>query len=399
MGAHELADRQDIRFLILYALAWAGGSIAYVPFLTILLPAHVITLAQEDSVSWLAYIAFAGAISASAGNIGFGWLSDITRNRRGWIAVGLVLSCALLMAAGPVEHLLPLLGMVVLWQLGLNMMLGPLAAWAGDCVPDHQKGALGGLLAFAPAIGALSGALVTIPGLFAVESRLGIVAMLVAICVLPVLAFGRPRKFPELLQVTELQTGSNPDLPKLHNDVVRMWFARLLVQITEAALFAYLLLWFRSIAPSFSDNDTARIFSFVLMAAVPLAMIAGRWTDLRNRPILPLSVCAAIAAFGLAIMAWVTDIRAAIFGYAIFGIAAGIFLSLHSAQTLRILPRPERRGRDLGVFNLTNTVPSLIMPWLALALVPVFGFSGLFMLLALLAAIASLLLLSLALRK
>ena len=41
--------------------------------------------------------------------------------------------------------------------------------------------------------------------------------------------------------------------------------------------------------------------------------------------------------------------------------------------------------RDLGVVNLTNTVPSLIMPWLTLALVPSFGFSGLFALLALLA--------------
>jgi hypothetical protein len=58
---------------------------------------------------------------------------------------------------------------------------------------------------------------------------------------------------------------------------------------------------------------------------------------------------------------------------------------LHSGQTLRVLPTPRHRGRDLGIFNLTNTVPSLIMPWLTLALVPSFGFAGLFALLALLA--------------
>ena len=45
-----------------------------------------------------------------------------------------------------------------------------------------------------------------------------------------------------------------------------------------------------------------------------------------------------------------------------------------------MLPRSDRRGRDLGLFNLTNTVPSLIMPWLTLALVPQFGFKTLFLL-------------------
>src|SRR3546814_20355748 len=47
-----------------------------------------------------------------------------------------------------------LVGIIIAWQLTLNMMLGPLAAWAGDCVPDDQKGLLGGLLAFSPALGA-----------------------------------------------------------------------------------------------------------------------------------------------------------------------------------------------------------------------------------------------------
>ncbi|MFK9227165.1 hypothetical protein ACJEJD_24835, partial [Escherichia coli] len=61
---------------------------------------------------------------------------------------------------------------------------------------------------------------------------------------------------------------------------------------------------------------------------------------------------------------------------------------------LRVLPRSDRRGRDLGLFNLTNTVPSLIMPWLTLALVPHFGFSGLFLFLSGLALLAGMLLMS-----
>ena len=52
----------------------------------------------------------------------------------------------------------------------------------------------------------------------------------------------------------------------------------------------------------------------------------------------------------------------------------------------------QHRGRDLGIFNLTNTFPSLIMPWLTISLVPGFGFDGLFLLLAGLAGMAVLLL-------
>jgi len=87
-----------------------------------------------------------------------------------------------------------------------------------------------------------------------------------------------------------------------------------------------------------------------------------------------------------------SGLELAIVGYVLFGVAATIFLSLHTGQTLRVLPLPQHRGRDLGVFNLTNTVPSLVMPWLTLTLVPSFGFSALFGLFAGLSLLAALLL-------
>ena len=93
-------------------------------------------------------------------------------------------------------------------------------------------------------------------------------------------------------------------------------------------------------------------------------------------------------------MSFAPDLPMAIAGYVAFGLASSIFLALHTSQTLRVLPLPQTRGRYLGVFNLTNTVPSLIMPWLTLALVPSYGFDALFLLLAALAVVAWLLLLT-----
>ena len=383
-------ERQSLRFMLLYALAAAGGAMAYVPFLTILLPVRVEAMAGGEHVSWLAYCAFAGATAASVSNIFFGWLSDRTGNRGGWIALGLLLSCTLLVAMALADGLAMLLLLLVGWQVALNMMLAPLAAMAGDFVPDRQKGLLGGLLSFAPALGAASGALVTIPGLAAADMRLVMVASLVALCVLPVLLLGRPKPFPELMAPVALPAG--PVDPRPRALVLRMWFARLLVQIAEAALFAYLYIWLRSVSDQISDNDAARVFGLVLFVAVPATLLVGRWADRNNRPILPLAICAGGTAVALLLMAGATALPLALVGYGLFGLASSVFLALHSAQTLRVLPRPQHRGRDLGFFNLTNTVPSLVMPGLTLAMVPVFGFSGLFVLLAVLVVLAALLL-------
>ncbi|WP_240344740.1 hypothetical protein [Novosphingobium sp. THN1] len=148
---------REHRFLALYALAWAGSTIAYVPFLTLLLPMHVGDLAGSEAVRWLAATTFLGAIAASLCNIAFGWASDLVGRRRPFVLAGLLLSSVMLQIAPRTGTLLSLTAVIALWQVGLNMMLGPLSAWAGDQVPDGRKGLLGGLLAFAPASGALAG--------------------------------------------------------------------------------------------------------------------------------------------------------------------------------------------------------------------------------------------------
>lgn len=380
--------------MYLYALAVSGGAVAYIPFLTILLPVRATILAGDNALNMLAMAAFAGAISASLANIGFGWVSDVTNARRPWMLAGLVLSSSLLLAMPLATSSAMLIVTIVVWQIGLNMMLAPLAAWAGDSIPDSQKGLLGGLLSLAPALGALSGAIVTLQGFKPFEARESLVAILVVLMVGPVLLFGKPVQMPHLMQHASKADPLDNRVVATRRAAIQMWLARLLVQIAEASLFAFLLLWFRSLDAGFGENDAANIFALVLGLAVFLALAVGRWSDRASRPILPLVWGSALAAAGLLIMSFAPSLPYAIAGYVAFGLASSVFLALHTSQTLRVLPRPQTRGRDLGIFNLTNTVPSLIMPWLTLALVPAYGFDALFLLLAGLAIIASALLLT-----
>ncbi|MCW1987614.1 UNVERIFIED_ORG: MFS family permease [Sphingomonas sp. R1F5B] len=393
-GHHPGPGHGDWPFLLCYALAWAGAVAGYGPLLTLLLPLRVAELAGPAAVPWLATLTFIGAVSASLTNIAWGWASDRTANRRGWVAAGLVLSCALLLAM-PLATTLPALIMVVVaWQAALNMVLGPLAAWAGDCVPDRHKGVLGGLLAFAPAWSGTMGALVTLPGLHSgpgvgFATRVSVLAVIVALSILPLLLIS-----PRLTPLPEPAPLPDPGAPPRALPVRRMWLARLLVQLAEATLFAFIAYWFLAIDPTMHAATMARIYGLLLALSVPLALVVGHWADRRARPWRPLAALAGLVAVGLVIMALAPGRGVALAGYALFALAMAVFLALHAGQTLRVLPRPDRRGRDLGLFNLTNTFPSLIVPWLAVGLVPTLGFGALFLVLAACAGLAALLLLS-----
>lgn len=370
--------RQPGWFLALFALAAAGGAVAYVPLLTVLLPQAIADLQGGEDVAALAQVTFLGAVMASIANIAFGMLSDATRVRRPWIVIGLVASNLLLLGVGEASTVGEMVVLVMAWQVALNMMLSPLMAWAGDCFPDSQKGVLGGTLALSPALGALAGSLVTYAGLVDPAARLLLVAVLVSVLVLPAVVLGGGRMRAALIAPA---AGPEP-LPVRNRVVLRMWAARLLVQIAEGGMFAFLLYWLRSISPDYPEHGVANIFSLVLVCAVPLSLLLGRWSDRHSRPVRPLVASALLCAAGMLVMAAAESVQLAIAGYVLFAIAAAIFLALHASQTLRVLPAPQHRGRDLGVFNLTNTVPGMVMPGLTVILVPQFGYDALFVLFA-----------------
>lgn len=388
-AAQPEPQRQPGWFLALFALASAGGAVAFVPLLTVLLPQQIASLQGHEDVAALAQATFLGAVVASLANIGVGMLSDRSRTRRPWIVAGLVMSNIMLLQIGGAVSVGEVVVLVMLWQVGLNLMLAPLMAWAGDCFPDSQKGLLGGALALSPALGALAGSLVTFGGLIPPGARLAVVVGLVTVLVLPAVVLGAGRRRPELMDAPPASGPDKVAARPVWRPVRRMWAARFLVQVAEGGMFAFLLFWLRSIAPDFPEHSAANIFSLVLVGAVPLSLVLGHWSDRHGRPILPLAVCAVLCAAGMLVMAAAGTLEMAIAGYVLFGLMAAIFLSLHSGQTLRVLPTPRHRGRDLGLFNLTNTLPAMVMPWLTVLLVPQLGYAALFVLFAVLALMSA----------
>ncbi len=370
-------DTDEDRLLVCYALAWAGGTIAYMPFLNLLLPLRFSELAGGQDLSWLGLTAILGAIAASVSNIAFGWLSDLFPGRLRWSGAGIAGLALGYFAIARASTPVLLTACVVAWQFAVNLYLAPLGAFAAEHVPDRHRGKLGAMLAWAPGISALTLlGIAQLPESFTI--RVLIIPAIALVMFLPLvfLAGNRNRARPD--PVAESATHSSP-----RGTLALFWLARFFVQISEALLFAFVFYFLRDLlGGQLGASGYALINAGVYLAAIPVALGIGLASDRRGRRKGPLLVMIAVLAAGFGIMGASTDPTLVIAAYVLCVIGSTVFLSLHSAFVMQYLPRRDRLGRDLGFINLTNTLPSIFGAPLALLVVPVWGYSGLLLLLA-----------------
>jgi MFS family permease len=385
--------RRSLRWLLLYALAYGGGVVAYVPLLTLILPVKVELLTGvEGKVGLLSAATLAGALAASFGNVGAGMLSDLTANgrwgRRPWVWAGLVATLASFALLWMASSDWTVIAAVVVFQLAVNLMIAPLIAIAADETPDEQKGLVGGLFGAAYPLGALSGVVVTGPGGAGEGTQLAMIAVMVVALAAPFLLVHR-RRAP-LAAATDPAAASRPSGMR---NLALVWGARLLVQVAGIILFAYLLYYFQAVSPDARAGgltaSVAQLSGFAAVATVPVAIAAGRVSDVfhARKPVL-LAAMAAVTA-SLLLMAAASGWAAAATGYALFACFSSVFLALQNTYAMQLLPSARHRGRDLGLLNLTNTLPSIIAPGIAWWVLTSGGFRPLLLLLAALSVAAA----------
>lgn len=374
-------------FLLRNALANAGGVIAFLPLLSLLLPIKVEAVAGDDRLSVLTAAVLVGAVAASGGNILFGWLSDVAvergRGRRSVAAGGLVLTAlayaAVAFAATPVA----IVAAIGFFQFAVNALLAPMYAIMADEIPDSHKRTAGGLLALGHPLGAAVSALLVFYPL-AEGWRLAIVACAVALTVAPLLT-SRTRPV--------VDTAPAPE-QVLRRDLVIAWSARLLVQIAGAVMSTFLLYYFESVVPGAPRAAAAATVGQVMLVCyllpLPVAVLIGRWSDRTGRARPFLVGAAAASSLGLIAMALAGDWTAAALAFALYSTGWSVFLALHSGFSMQLLPDPRRRGRDLGLLNLTNTLPQLIGPAMTWLLATPHDFDAALLALAVLTACGAL---------
>ena len=372
------------RFLIVFALANIGGVIAYLPLLTLLLQLKIELLSGPARIGVFTACVTAGAIAASGSNVLFGWLSDRSvhsgASRRRWMTGGLVATAAsyvlVAIAATPVQ----IVAAIVVFQFAVNALLAPLMAIMSEEIPDAQKGVAGGLLSFGNPVASAMSALLVGQAALPEAARFALVPTAVAVFVLPLL-ITRRRAFVPPTQVGATRVNSRRDLAVAG-------VSRLLVQIAAVVTQAYLLYYFETIvaADAWAELPTriSRLLTVAFVLPLPIALLLGRLSDLtwRRKPFLMLA--AAMAATGLVGMAIARDWTTGATAFAIYTTGSSVFVALHATFAMQLLPTPRRRGRDLGLLNLANTLPSLLGPPLTWMLATPRDFSAVMLTLAVL---------------
>ena len=380
-------------FLLLYTLAYGGGVIAYVPLLSLMLPLKVELMAPDGKVALLSLITLTGAVVASVANILIGVLSDRTvggpHGRRPWIVGGLVATLASFVLLHLSTTPMMLVAAVAVFQVALNVMLAPLIAIAADEAPDDQKGLVGGLFGAAYPLGAVAGVAVTATGL-AEAGQFAVVGALLLASVLPFLCLQWRRG---------ALIGASDQAPvakaRGRRNLALVWVSRLMIQMAGSILFAYFLFYFETvdhggleIAPRALAGKISWLSGAAAVVGVPLAIVIGRASDATGLRKPFLVAMAGVITIGLLILALLPQWRPAALGYVLFSVGAASFLALQNAYAMQLLPSPNHRGRDLGILNLTNTIPAVAAPSLAYAVVTAGGFQPLLLMLAGLSALA-----------
>jgi MFS family permease len=360
-------QHRSAAFMLAYALANTGGVLAYLPFLTLLLPLKVEALVGDTRVAVLSIILIGGAVAASIGNILVGMVIDRSYarggGRRGWIVLGAVVlgaGYALVLAA---HTPLMLFVAVVMFQLALNVMLSPIGAVMVDEVPDGQKGLAGGLLAFAQPMAMMAAvALVSLyewgEGAAYLAVSLGVVVL-----VLPLLLAGAR---PVVMLEGEAQATMS------RGDLVWVGVSRLMLMTANSILAGVLVYYFESLSWAVTAGTVARRVGVVSMlanaAAVPVAVLIGALPADGRRRKLFVMAAALMAGGALGLMLMTRSWQLAALGYGLFVCALQVYASQHSAIVAQALRRPDHRARDLGLQNLANTIPAVIGPMIILLL-------------------------------
>lgn len=355
------------------------------------LPRRIADLVPADEhTAALAVILAVGALSAVVANPLFGYLSDRTRGpfgrRHPWIVFGALGGAVASVVLVQAQSLYILTAAWVAMQLLYNATFAAVTALLADTVPDQQRPAAAGVFSAAAYLGTIP--VLALAAFF--PDHLGIITLVmpaVAIfaAVATVIWVREPAAFVgTAFAGTAARASANPPRAFSLRDApgfAQVWLQRLFAQTSMALLLAFTL-YFVVDRMNTTEVDATPITSANTAlggaAVVIAATVAGFWAARRSN-YFPFLAFAIGGLAGAAILrAFATDSVLLWVSAAIGGLAIGTFTAVDLALALRTIPRA-KAGTYLGVLNITETVPQIVVPLAAVPLLTIGGadpFSG-----------------------
>ncbi|MCK3769750.1 MFS transporter [Microbacterium aerolatum] len=331
----------------------------------------------QERADVLATVLAIGALAALVSNPLFGMLSDRTRGRFGrrrpWMLGGALAGLLGVAALGAADSLPVIVTCWVFTQTAYNAMLAATAALLADIVPDSRRAAASGVFTAAAFVGTLPPLVLTAMLPRQVDA-VSLVMPIIAVVVVAI-ALRLPDAAPCPRNAAAPGLGTTP---VLHARTARraftaVWLQRLAMQsaFSLASAFTIYLVIDRMTHDPVGATPVAMIATLAGGSGIVIgAAVGGAWAS-RLRRHLPFLVCGALGLAAGASLRSLADSPPLLWiASSLGGLAVGIYLAVNLALAMRVIPG-HQRGTYLGVLNIAETIPQVLAPVTAAALLHV----------------------------
>lgn len=334
-------------------------------------------------------VSTAGAICAMIAQPIAGQVSDRTRSRFGrrapWMILGVIVGAVGLIGLAGLGS--SVAGITIAWcvvQIAYNFVQGPVSAILPDRVPLNRRGTFSSIFGFGLLAGSTVGGIVGAQFLGMIPVAYLLFAVLVGIAIVLFVIFNPdhdnrnepkpPLNLSEFLHTFWVN-------PIKHPDFFWAFLGRLLLYTGYFAVIGYQLLLLQHYLKL---NATEVVTMLSTMPLVSLACmvisiwIGGPWSDRIGRRKPFVFVSSALMAIALLVPLFMPTIPGWIIFTILMGLGFGMFQSVDTALMSQVLPSSESFGKDLGVVNIAATLPQVLAPAVAGAIVLVAGYGAMF---------------------
>ncbi|WP_328467520.1 MFS transporter [Actinoplanes sp. NBC_00393] len=348
----------------------------------ILLPLQIEEIDPANKAGNLAVVATIGAFAAMLAQPLAGTISDRTRTRFGrrapWIVGGALTGGLALVGLASANTLVQIAIAWTITQIAYNFAQGPLGAIMPDRVPAALRGTFAAVSGLGLMLGAMGGQIAAtgfaenISAGYLTFAGITLIALTLFVLFCPDRDNRGEERRPFSLAALLHSFWFNP---RRHPDLGWAFLGRLLLYLGYFLVSGYQLYILQE---HIGLGDDAVAFVPVLgVAALVTTLIAtvvgGPLSDRFGRRRIFVFAASVICAVAL-VIPWVLPTKTGMLLYAVIsGFGFGLFQAVDTALITEVLPAQEDFAKDIGVVNIAATLPQVVAPGAAGAIVVALG--------------------------
>jgi MFS family permease len=358
------------RLVAALAISNLGLFICIIPPTAILLTLKLQAIAPQNITSVMGLVVSIGSFAAMISNPVAGAISDRTRlkfgRRRTWILVGSLLGGASVLGIGLAKEVWQV---VLLWsctQIFINFALSANNALIAEQVEVTKRGSISGILGSITSVAAVIGiVLVNAVGQSQMVkwSVIAIIPVVFAVIAISMIRDSGAIKL-EKTKNEKLSLSKVIPSPRKHPDFAYAWLARFLVLFVPSMgtfMSLFMLQRFNLSAEELGSKVVLLTAMSTIMTFL-FSVVGGFVSDYFKRQKPFVIGAGVLMGLSLIIQGFTSNFTVFIILGIVSAIGSGVFYAVDMALLTRVLPNKEDAAKDLGILNIANTLPSVIVP-------------------------------------